>query len=325
MTYATARERIEQERAAREAADFAAYNAWRAAQEAARLQKLADDLEALGVGGSVDITDNLLSNSVVSVLSANQGRVLKELIDSLDAAAVGADIVGSAYDAYLDAKDYADSLVVGLWNDRGVFDASGGVYPAAGGSGVAGAIKKGDIWTVSVAGTLPTGRVVEVGDVVRALINAAANTSADWAIVQNNIGYVTENSVNKASNLLTPDNTKYPTTLAIVNALLDYQTVANNRYTFNNQTGTTYTVVAADVTTNGKVILKCTNAAAITVTLGTPASLGASVGDSFNVRQGGAGGITISGAVTGSTITAETYTTLTLIAETSTTWMCVGG
>ena len=206
MTYATARERIEQERAAREAADFAAYNAWRAAQEAARLQKLADDLEALGVGGSVDITDNLLSNSVVSVLSANQGRVLKELIDNLDAAAVGADIVGSAYDAYLDAKDYADSLVVGLWNDRGVFDASGGVYPASGGSGVAGAIKKGDIWTVSVAGTLPTGRVVEVGDVVRALINAAANTSADWAIVQNNIGYVTENSVNKSSNLLTPDN-----------------------------------------------------------------------------------------------------------------------
>jgi hypothetical protein len=92
--------------------------------------------------------------------------------------------------------------VVGLWNDRGVFDASGGVYPASGGSGVAGAIKKGDIWTISVAGTLPTGRVVEVGDVVRALINAAANTSADWAIVQNNIGYVTENSVNKASNLI---------------------------------------------------------------------------------------------------------------------------
>ena len=149
-------------------------------------------------------------------------------------------------------------VVVGLWNDRCVFDASGGVYPATGGSGVAGAIKKGDIWTVSVAGTLPTGRVVEVGDVVRALINAAANTSADWAIVQNNIGYVTENSVNKSSNLLTPDNTKYPTTLAVTNALLDYQTVANNRYTFNNQTGTTYTVVAADVTTNGKVILKIT-------------------------------------------------------------------
>ena len=101
--------------------------------------------------------------------------------------------------------------------------------------------------------------------------------------------------------------------------------MANNRYTFNNQTGTTYTVVAADVTTNGKVILKCTNAAAITVTLGTPASLGASVGDSLNIRQGGAGGITISGAVTGAAETAEIYTTLTLVAETSTTWLSVGG
>lgn len=99
------------------------------------------------------------------------------------------------------AKSYADGLVVGLWDDRGSFDASGGAYPSTGGSGSAGAIKKGDIWTISVAGTLPTGQVVEVGDVVRAVIDTPGNTQANWAIQQNNIGYVAENATNKTGTV----------------------------------------------------------------------------------------------------------------------------
>jgi len=98
-------------------------------------------------------------------------------------------------------KAYADSLVVGLWDDRGSFDASGGAYPSSGGSGTAGAILKGDIWTISVAGTLPTEQAVEVGDVVRALINTPGNTQGNWAITQNNIGYVAENSANKTDTM----------------------------------------------------------------------------------------------------------------------------
>lgn len=90
-------------------------------------------------------------------------------------------------------KQYVDntvnSAVTGLWDDRGTFDASGGAYPSSGGSGTAGAILKGDIWTISVAGTLPTGQVVEVGDTVRSLIDTPGNTQANWAIAQNNIGY----------------------------------------------------------------------------------------------------------------------------------------
>ncbi len=87
-------------------------------------------------------------------------------------------------------EDYANSLVVGLWDDRGTFSAAGGNYPSIGGSGTAGAIKKGDIWTISVAGTLPTGQVVEIGDTVRALIDTPGNTQANWSILQNNLGYV---------------------------------------------------------------------------------------------------------------------------------------
>lgn len=103
------------------------------------------------------------------------------------------------------AQTYADNLVVGLWDDRGNFDASVNAYPSTGGSGSAGAIKKGDIWTVSVAGTLPTSQAVGVGDTVRALIDTPGNTQANWAIAENNIGYVPENVANKgAANGYTP-------------------------------------------------------------------------------------------------------------------------
>jgi len=95
------------------------------------------------------------------------------------------------------ANAYADSLVVGLWDDRGNFDASGGSYPSTGGSGTAGAIKKGDIWTISVAGTLPTSQTVEIGDTVRALQDSPGNTQSNWSIQQTNIGYTPENSINK--------------------------------------------------------------------------------------------------------------------------------
>ncbi len=99
------------------------------------------------------------------------------------------------------------------------------------------------------------------------------------------------------------------------------------RYSVNSQTGTTYTVQGSDVNQYGNVIITCTNGSAIAVTLPNPNALTppASVGDSFNIRQGGTGGITISGTVSGISITSSQYTTMTFIAESSTSWMSVGG
>ena len=80
------------------------------------------------------------------------------------------------------AQTYADGLVVGLLDDRGNWDASVNTYPTTGGSGTAGAIKKGDVYRVSVAGTV-NAVVLEVGDMVRALVDAAASTTdASWAV-----------------------------------------------------------------------------------------------------------------------------------------------
>jgi hypothetical protein len=87
---------------------------------------------------------------------------------------------------------YANALVVGLLDDRGNYDASGNAFPSSGGSGSAGAILKGDLWTVSVAGTLG-GTAVTAGDVVRALADSPGQTASNWAIGENNFGYVALN------------------------------------------------------------------------------------------------------------------------------------
>lgn len=116
------------------------------------------------------------------------------------------------------AEAYADALVVGLVDDRGNFDASGGAYPSSGGSGTAGAILKGDLWTISVAGTLPTGQPVTPGDVIRALVDTPGNIEANWARTENNFGYVAENSANKDTDgtMAANSNTRYPSQAAVV-------------------------------------------------------------------------------------------------------------
>lgn len=64
------------------------------------------------------------------------------------------EVAGAAATAEANAKTYADGLVVGLLDDRGSYNASANTFPASGGSGTAGAILKGDLWYISVAGTL---------------------------------------------------------------------------------------------------------------------------------------------------------------------------
>jgi hypothetical protein len=79
------------------------------------------------------------------------------------------------------AKSYADSLIVGLWDDRGNYDASVNTFPATGGSGSSGAVLRGDIWTISVAGTLG-GVAVVPRETVRALIDSPGQIAGNWAI-----------------------------------------------------------------------------------------------------------------------------------------------
>ncbi len=99
-------------------------------------------------------------------------------------------------------KTYADGLVAGLLDDRGSYDASVNTFPAAGGSGTAGAIMKGDIWYISVAGSLG---------------GTPGQTATNWSVLETNIGYVPENVVNKSTdvNVDQASSTKYPTVKAV--------------------------------------------------------------------------------------------------------------
>ncbi len=126
------------------------------------------------------------------------------------------ELITQALTAENNAKAYADSIVVGLWDDRGNYNASTNLFPATGGSGSAGAIKKGDIWTVSVIGTLG-GVAVSLGDTVRALVDTPAQTAANWAIAEANLGYTPENIINKDTDVTLAANsdTKYPSQKAI--------------------------------------------------------------------------------------------------------------
>jgi hypothetical protein len=71
--------------------------------------------------------------------------------------------------------------VVGLFDDRGNHNASTNLFPSTGGSGASGAVLKGDLWTVSVAGTLG-GQAVQPGDTIRALTDAPGQTAGNWAV-----------------------------------------------------------------------------------------------------------------------------------------------
>ncbi len=97
---------------------------------------------------------------------------------------------------YNASKAYADGLVVGLLDDRGNYDASVNTFPATGGSGTAGAILKGDLWRISVAGTLG-GTAVTIGDTLRALVDTPGQTAGNWATIEANLGFVPENSASK--------------------------------------------------------------------------------------------------------------------------------
>lgn len=153
---------------------------------------------ALGVPSAV-----VLTNATGNAAGLTAGTVTTNANLSGHVTSVGNSAVLGAFtlaqlstavsDADVASVAYADSLVVGLLDDRGNYNASVNTFPAAGGSGAAGAILKGDLWTVSVAGTLG-GAAVTAGDLVRAIVDTPGQTASNWAISETNIGYVALNA-----------------------------------------------------------------------------------------------------------------------------------
>jgi hypothetical protein len=110
----------------------------------------------------------------------------------------------------------------------------------------------------------------------------------------------------------------------------DTQTLTNKTIiaTLNAQVGTTYTLVLTDA---GKLIT-LTNAAAITLSVPTNASVGFLVGTTIDLAQLGAGKVTVAAVTPGTTTVSGTpslgfraqYSAATLIKTGTDTWLLVG-
>lgn len=257
---------------------------------------------------ATQVIDALNSTSTTSALSANQGRLLNDTLGlKLDASAHN-DYYKGAY-ASLAALQSAHAT-----------STSGSYALVDAGSGQDAQVY---VWDT------------QDGWVLSGSSGSIANTDA-LAEGSSNL-YFTEQRVRDTAltGLSLATGTAITASDSVLSALGKLQKQVSDgssldvRYSINAQTGTTYTVVAADVTAVGRVIVKCTNAAAITVSIPTPSNLGATTGDSFNIRQGSTGGLTLTGTggatLEGSTTTTAQHETKTVIATSDTDWLVVGG
>lgn len=178
---------------------------------------LTDDADQTVTNKSMDGGANTFTNIPKDAVGLDQVDNVQQLpmsyLDTDTTLAANSDSKVASQKAI---KAYVDNAVVGLLDDRGSYDASSNLFPSSGGSGTAGAVLKGDMWFISVAGTLG-GQSVTVGDSIRALSDSPGQTSSNWSIIEVNIQYVPENSANKDTDgtLAANSDTKYASQKAV--------------------------------------------------------------------------------------------------------------
>lgn len=141
--------------------------------------------------------ENYADNSGLRLALAKSYQALNSVNKLIDVKATDFTIVDNVkYPTTSAVANYVAAQKIGLWNDRGAYNpTTTSTYPTTGGSGVSGAVKKGDIWTISVVGTVG-GIQVETGDTVRALVDTPGTTASNWAIMEHNLGYTPFNAAN---------------------------------------------------------------------------------------------------------------------------------
>lgn len=212
---------------------------------------------------------------------------------------------------------------------RGTYDASTNLFPAAGGSGLAGAVMMSDYWLVSVAGVLG-GDAVKDGDIIHALSNGPGQTASLWYLdtarqVASTLT-IEDGATTNDQDIVTPvkfwqgwakgltlssfaasvrsilltgytigTNVAIAATDTIMGALGNLQAQINNKanekLTVTTVTATNYTATAANAGQSNLLLLN--NAAAIAFTIPSNATLALPTGTAINCVQGGAGTVTL--------------------------------
>ncbi len=117
----------------------------------------------------------------------------------------------------------------------------------------------------------------------------------------------------------------------VLNDLLvnDYATVANQRYQFESDAGSTYIVPASAVTENGRTIIELSNNSLTSITINTATGTGKVAGDSVNISITGTYAAQVLAAGAGVTLQGDLtfsyqYDTKTLVYKGSNVWKVVG-
>jgi len=117
--------------------------------------------------------------------------------------------------------------------------------------------------------------------------------------------------------------------LSAATAATTYLTIANSRYQFVSDAGTTYTVLASAVTANGNTIIELSNNSLTSITVNAATATGKTAGDSVTIHITGtyaaqllvASGVTLNGTLAFS----ANAKIKTLIYRGSNTWTVLGG
>ena len=234
---------------------------------------LSSQVISMGTPSSVSDTS---SNSITS--STHTHAISGIEVTSNKSSSVITDATSTTkYPSVKAIKDYADGLVVGLLDYRGGYDASGNTYPTTGGSGTAGAILKGDMWVISVGGTL-SGVAIQVGDSIIANADTPAQIVGNWNTVNSNISYVPEDSANKVTSITgSSTNTQYPSAKLLYDQLALKAPIANPTFT-GVVTAPSVNGLTLTAQTNGFTISGGTTSKTLTVALDASVS-GTNTGD----------------------------------------------
>ena len=117
--------------------------------------------------------------------------------------------------------------------------------------------------------------------------------------------------------------------LSTATAATTYLSIANSRYQFVSDAGTTYTVLASAVTANGNTIIELSNNSLTSITINAATATGKTAGDSVTIQITGnyaaqllvASGVTLNGTLAFS----DNAKIKTLIYRGSNTWTVLGG
>lgn len=89
------------------------------------------------------------------------------------------------------AQTYSDGLLALTYRPAGGWDASGNTFPTVG-TGTAGAVRRGDVYNTTVAGTPAGFETLDIGDNFYALVNSPGQTAGNWSKFEVNTQQATE-------------------------------------------------------------------------------------------------------------------------------------